>query len=283
VQIGCRLLFTSSPLHLFTCSLANLLRCERLGTCQSSEEAMTAIHQPPGPILWEETMPGGAHWSGLIRRGVTLRLTALGVGGNVSALLYNHEDRSERYNMPDTLKAQHTGYLTKGHVCYSDMGRVLCSITADTAGWNDTVCGASDDALIAAKYGVRRYQEHRNAMYRSAREGFIKELAKWGLGRRDMTASINFFSKVTADDEGKLNFQRNHAQPGDFVDLRFEMHALVVLSTSIHPLDTREAYDPQAVQLTAWRSGIAPVDDLCRNACAENQRGFVNTERYFVA
>jgi uncharacterized protein YcgI (DUF1989 family) len=44
-------------------------------------------------------------------------------------LFYNHEDRVERYNMPDTLKAQHTAFLTKGHVCYSDMGRVLCSIT----------------------------------------------------------------------------------------------------------------------------------------------------------
>jgi len=244
---------------------------------------MISTKEPPGPVLWEENMPGGAQWSGVIRRGVTLRFTALGAGANVSVLLYNHEDRTERYNMPDTLKAQHTAYLTQGHVCYSDMGRVLCSITADTAGWNDTVCGASDDELIRVKYGVKRYQEHRNSMHRSAREGFIKELAKWGLGRRDVTPNINLFSKVTADEAGKLAFQREHAKPGDFVDLRFEMHALVVLSTSIHPLDNREAYGPQAVQLTAWRSGVAPADDPCRNACAENQRGFVNTERYFAA
>jgi len=105
---------------------------------------------PPGPVLWEETMPGGMQWSGIVRRGVSLRLTALSPGANVSALFYNHEDRVERYNMADTLKAQHTVFLTKGHVCYSDMGRVLCSITADTAGWNDAVCGASDDALIVA-------------------------------------------------------------------------------------------------------------------------------------
>src|SRR5262245_48038950 len=97
---------------------------------------------PPGPVLWEETMPGGMQWSGVIRRGVTLRLMALGTETNVSALFYNYENRVERYNMPDTLKAQHTAFLTKGNVCYSDMGRVLCSITADTAGWNDTVCGA---------------------------------------------------------------------------------------------------------------------------------------------
>jgi urea carboxylase-associated protein 2 len=237
---------------------------------------------PAGHHQWEETIPGGMQWSGIVRRGVTLRLTALGAGANVSALFYNHEDRVERYNMPDTLKAQHTAFLTKGHVCYSDMGRVLCSITADTAGWNDTVCGAADDALIQAKYGVRRFQEHRNGMHRSAREGFLKELAKWGLGKRDVTANINFFSKVTADEDGKLVFHRDHAKPGDFVDLRFEMNALAVLSTCVHPLDPNPAYAPQAVRVMAWRSGAAPDGDACRNSCPENERGFINTERYFA-
>jgi urea carboxylase-associated protein 2 len=237
---------------------------------------------PPGPVLWEETMPGGMQWSGIVRRGVTLRLTAQGPGANVSALFYNHEDRVERYNMPDTLKAQHTAFLTKGHVCYSDMGRVLCSITADTAGWNDTVCGASDDALIRDKYGIKRFQENRNAMYRSAREGFLKELAKWGLGKRDVMANINFFSKVTAEEDGRLVFHRDHAAAGALVDLRFEMNALVVLSTSVHPLDSSPAYEPKAVKLTAWRSGVAPAQDLCRTSCPENIRGFANTERYFA-
>ena len=237
---------------------------------------------PWGPVLWEEVLPGGMHWSGVIRRGVTLRLTALQAGANVSALLFNFEYPTERYNMPDTLKAQHTAFLTRGHVCYSDMGRILCSITADTAGWNDTVCGATDDALIEQKYGVRRFQEHRNAMYRSAREGFLKELAKWGLGRRDVSANINFFSKVTADEDGNLVFSGQHAKPDDYLDLRFEMSGLVVLSTCVHPLDPRPAYDPKPVRMTAWRSGTAPGDDPCRNACAENQRGFINTERYFA-
>jgi hypothetical protein len=235
-----------------------------------------------GQVLWEETLPAGMHWSGVIRRGVTLRLTALQAGANVSALLFNFENPTERYNMPDTLKAQHTAFLTRGHVCYSDMGRVLCSITADTAGWNDTLCGASDDALIEQKYGVKRFQEHRNAMFRSAREGFLKELAKWGLGKRDVSANINFFSKVTADHDGALIFAPRHTKPNDYLDLRFEMSALVVLSTCVHPLDPTPEYAPMPVRMTAWRSGTAPADDPCRNACPENQRGFINTERYFA-
>ncbi len=133
---------------------------------------------PPGPVLWEETMPGGMHWSGIVRRGVTLRLTAQGPGANVSALFYNHEDRVERYNMPDTLKAQHTARLTRGDVLYSDMGRVLCSITADSLGWHDPLSGCSSAALVASRYGDARYQEHRNECYKNAYDGFVIELAK---------------------------------------------------------------------------------------------------------
>lgn len=68
----------------------------------------------PDLTLWKEELPGGAHWSGLIRRGNTLRISTLGPKANVSALFYNFDDRVERYNMPDTLKAQSTAYPRKG-------------------------------------------------------------------------------------------------------------------------------------------------------------------------
>jgi urea carboxylase-associated protein 2 len=237
---------------------------------------------PPGPVLWEDTIAAGCHWSGVVRRGVSLRLTDLEGGANCSALLYNFEEKTERYNMPDTLKAQHTAFLTQGHVCYSDMGRVLCSITRDTAGWNDTLCGLSHDDQLREQYGDKRFQEHRNAMHRSAQEGLLKEIARWGLGLRDVHASINFFSKVTAAADGGLTYHSKHSKAGDFVDLRFEMHALVALSASVHALDRRPANSPAPVKLTAWRSGVAGAEDACRNRCPENQRGFINTERYFA-
>ena len=61
-----------------------------------------------GDPLWEEDLREGSHWSGVLRRGSTLRLTDVEGGANVAALFYNYEDRLERYNMADTLKAQHT-------------------------------------------------------------------------------------------------------------------------------------------------------------------------------
>lgn len=234
-------------------------------------------------FLWEETIPGGNHWSGVLRRGTTLRLTDLEGGANVSALFYNREEKLERYNMPDTLKAQHTAFLTAGHVCYSDMGRILCSVIADTVGWHDTVCGVSDAALVARKYGAASFQTHRNDMFRSGKDGLLIELGKWGLGKRDVVANVNFFSKVTADADGALQFQPGHSKAGDTVDLRFDMDVLLVLSCAPHPLDTSPEYRPAAVKLTARHAGSAAADDLCRNACPQNQRGFINTERYYAS
>jgi urea carboxylase-associated protein 2 len=236
----------------------------------------------PDRVLWEESLPGGCHWSGILRRGNTLRLTDLSGSANVAALFFNQEEKTERYNMPDTLKAQHTAFLTTGHVCYSDMGRVLCSIPEDTCGWHDTFSGVLDAEGVRKKYGEARYQEHRNGMFRSAQDGLLVELNKWGLGRRDVGANVNFFSKATADAEGKLQFDTRHRQPGQQVDLRFEMNVLVVLSAAPHPLDPAPLYAPGPVTLTAWRSGTAGASDVCRLSCPENDRGFINTERWFL-
>jgi urea carboxylase-associated protein 2 len=237
---------------------------------------------PLASTLWSESLSPGEHWSGILRRGVSLRLTALEGGANVAAMLYNFELPCERYSMADTLKAQHTAFLTTGCVCYSDMGRILCSITADSCGWHDTFCGLSDAAMIERRYGPSRFQEQRNAFHRNGRDSMLNELGKYGLGKRDLIPNINFFSRVAVDADGALRFDTHHCRAGDYVDLRFEMNTLLVLATAPHPLDPAPHYAARPVRLDAWRSGPAPVSDACRNRCSENGRGFRNTEIMFL-
>jgi urea carboxylase-associated protein 2 len=233
-------------------------------------------------LLWEEEIVGGSHWSGVIRRGVVLRLTAGAADANVAALFFNREQPLERYNMADTLKAQHTAHLTTGFVCYTDMGRIVCSIVADSCGWHDPLCGLTDDAMIAARYGATRFQEQRNARYVSGRQAMLVELGKFGLGERDLVANINFFSKVVADERGALSLVGGNAKAGDFIDLRFEMDALVLLHAGPHPLGSGGAYAPSAISLRASRVGAPAADDPCRVRCPENTRGFINTERLYA-
>jgi urea carboxylase-associated protein 2 len=232
--------------------------------------------------VFEQDLPGGAMWSHVLKRHHTLRLVDVAGGANVGALLYNADLLLERYNMPDTLKAQHTAFVTKGRVLYSDMGRILCSVTDDTAGWHDTISGHLDAAGTVAKWGQAGYQEKRNAYHRNAHDCFLVELGKWGLGKQDLAPNLNFFSKVVADGEGKLHFVPGASRAGSHVDLRAEMNVLVVLNTCPHPFDPAAGYAPKPVKLTVFRSDPPGPDDPCRTSRPENGWGFANTERYFL-
>lgn len=234
-------------------------------------------------VLFSELVPGGGHWSYLLPRGTTLRMTALDAGANLSVVLYSAREKLERYNMPDSLKAQHTAHYTRGHVLMSDMGRALASITADSLGWHDPLGLLLDDVRMRQKYGAHRYQDARNGMHRSGRTGLLIEIGKYGLSRRDLVAPVNFFSKVSVDEEGSFHFAPDHAKAGDHVDLRMDMDVLFAFSTAPHPLDPSPTYPARKIGLALWRSGPAPKDDYCRRFRPENARALHNADMMYLA
>lgn len=235
-----------------------------------------------GFALWEETVQPGGTWSHVLKRGTALRITDVEGGANVGALFYNAENSAERYNMPDTLKVQHVARLTTGCVLYSDMGRILCSITADTAGWHDPIGGCSNAALVRSNYGESSYQSLRNDYHKNARDSFLVELGKYGLGLKDLIPNVNFFSKVAFDEAGGTHFENGNSAPGSFVELRAEMNVLTILNTCQHPLDPAPGYGPKPVLLSIRRVAAPGPDDPCRLFRPENDRGFTLTERYFL-
>jgi len=237
---------------------------------------------PNENLLFETTIPGGGMLSWIVRRHTTLRITDLVGGTNLGLMAYNAEQPLDRLNLPDTLKAQYTAKLTRGHVLMSDMGRVLFSITADSVGWHDPLGGHGNAALIERKYGKATYQEHRNAWHRNAHDNFLIELGKHGLGKRDLVANVNFFSRVDVDAEGRMHFHAGNSTAGAQVDLRAEMDVLVVLNTCQHPLDPNTVYAPKPVRLELLKTPVPEPDDFCRNFRGENQRAFILTERLFA-
>jgi len=236
----------------------------------------------PSQIRFQETVPGGANWSHVLKRGTTLRLSNPQGGANVSLICFNAEFLTERLNLPDTLKAQHTAKLTAGHCLYSDMGRILLSIPADSLGWHDPLAGHSTAKTVEKAFGEKSFQQVRNHFHRNARDNFLMELGKYGLGMRDLVMNVNFFSKVTVDAEGMFAFHPEHSAAGSWVDLRAEMNTLVVLNTCPHPLHPTGSYAPAPVDLAVYSSPPPAADDICRLSRPENTRGFELTERYFL-
>ena len=230
----------------------------------------------PREVLYEDVLPGGKHWSFVLRRGTLLRLVDEEGGANVGMLLYAPQNPLERYNAPDTLKCQHTFKLSRGHCLYSDMGRIFCSIVSDSVGWHDTVCGNSTKAIVAARWGTRTYQEHRNDWTQNGHDAFLVEGGKYGLGRRDLAANVNWFSRVVADADGAISFVPGHSKAGDHVELRFEIDTLVLLHTCPHPLDPSPEYPRHPVRYQLLAADPVAEDDPCRTSRPENERGFEN-------
>lgn len=232
-------------------------------------------------LLLEETVPGGAHASLVLKRGQSLCLTDIEGGANVSVLLLNAHEKTERLNLPDTLKCQHTARITAGHCLYSDMGRVLAAVVRDTCGWHDPIGGVSDAAEVLQKFGAGRYQELRNGFHRNGQDNLLVEMGKWGLTISDLMMTLNLFSRVDVDASGAFRFAPGNSKAGDLVELYAPMDTLVVLTAIQHPLDPSGRYAPKPVHLSLNRVDPA-VADICRTSCEENVRGFINTDRLYL-
>ena len=222
-----------------------------------------AAHQ----VIHREIIPGGWYWTARLARGQALRIVNTHATPGVSALFWNADDTSERYNQGDTVKLQWTALLTTGRVLFSDMGRVLVSITADTSGHHDALVGGSTPRGL-------------DAPARNTADNFRLAAGKHGMSRRDVPPCITFFAGLRTDDDGRLRWQDGASKPGDLVDLRAEMNVLVALSNCPHPLSPR-ASAPMPVEAVVWHPPPIASDDLCRNFGEEAERGFENTDALF--
>lgn len=171
------------------------------------------------------TVRPGLGWSGIVRRGEILRIVDLEGAQAVDFLCYSAADHDERYHAPNTLKKARTLRLTTGSSLYSDVARPIFTIVADTHGTHDTIGGCCSAPSNRMLYGAE------NAP--GCRETFLRELAKFGMGRRDIVPNVNLFCDVPVHDDYALSdtvFRPGSSRAGDHVDLRAEMDAIAIVS-----------------------------------------------------
>lgn len=216
-------------------------------------------------VLLTHTVPGGAAWSLQVAKGRTITFTAEADRANVSLLIYAAAHRTDRMNMPDTLKAQYSACIKVPMVLMSDRGVGLASVTGSSLPWHDALCGHG-----LSSYGESSYGTDRNDWRRSARTGLLSELTKHGRREADLHATVNLFSKAAIDDASGLTFVPDHAKAGDWVTLRSELDLLLVMSTAPHPLDP--TWEPAHVRVEVRPAAPVEADDPSRTFRAESAR-----------
>lgn len=226
--------------------------------------------------LFTMTMQPGGKWSAHVGRGKSITLKATGDRANVSALFFHALDPAERYNMPDTLKAQHTAFLTRGNILMTDQGKALASIMEDSVGWHDPLSGYTTREGTDEKYGKTTYQDQRNDWLRSGEENLKVELFRNNLSPRDIGVPVNFFSKVVCELDGTMNYSLQETAERS-VTIRTEMDMLLVLSNTPHPLDPSGQYPNASIVVSVADAEPVSEMDPCVLHCAENRRAFENT------
>ena len=204
-------------------------------------------------VVHDETVAPGAPWSARLRRGQVLRIVDLEGEQGVDFLCYDAADPRERYYAPNTIKKSGTLRLTEGHALYSDRGRPLFTIVADSCGRHDTIAGCCSAPSNAMLYGVEGVP--------GCRENFLAALAEHGLGWTDIVPNVNFFCAVPVYEGGGLadrTFVDAPSRPGDHVDLRAERDVLAIVSNCPQVNNPAAGGRPTPIRVQILEPGVAP-------------------------
>ena len=204
----------------------------------------------PGRIVEDRTLPAGGDWAAVVRRGQMLRIVDLEGRQAVDFLCYNAADPTERYNAADTMKVTGTIFLTSGHALYSDMGRPLFTIVADTCGRHDTIGGCCSAESNRLRYGVEGTP--------NCRDNFLRALRRVGLDKRDIVANVNWFMNVPVQADGAMAIVDGRSRPGDYVDLRAELDVLAVVSNCPQIHNPCNGGRPTPIRLLVWEPDRGP-------------------------
>ncbi len=124
------------------------------------------------------------------------------------------------------------------------MGRILFTIVDDTCGRHDTIGGC-----CSAESNQFRYKEEGTP---NCRDNFLRALADFGLGKKDIVANLNFFMNVPVEPDGGMALVEGFSAPGDIVDLRAEMDVLAVISNCPQTRNPVNAFNPTPIRLIIW-------------------------------
>ena len=182
-----------------------------------------------------------------VKAGQTLRLLDLEGNQAVDTLFFNARNPRERYDPQRTLRKQGRVYLDEGSVLYSNLGQPMLTITRDLCGRHDTLGGACAQESNTVRYALSTRYMH------SCRDNFLRASLHDGrLGKRDISANINFFMNVPVTAEGGLTFEDGLSAPGKYVELLAHMDTLVLISNCPQLNNPCNAWNPTPAQVLIW-------------------------------
>ncbi|TBC87880.1 urea carboxylase-associated family protein (plasmid) [Rhizobium leguminosarum] len=194
----------------------------------------------------EHFIPAEAPWSGIVRKGQTIRIEDSSGQQAIDTLFYRADDFAERYSNQDTMRAQGGAYIGTGTKIISNEGNVMIVMTADSCGRHDTSAGACSCESNTVRFG------HGTKYLHACRDNFVLEVTKHGMSKRDIVPNINFFMNVPIKPNGEMTIVDGISAPGDYVELVAEMDVLCVISNCPQINNPCNGFDPTPIRVLIW-------------------------------
>ena len=188
-------------------------------------------------------VPAEKPWSGLVRKGQTIRIIDSEGQQAVDTLFYNADDFAERYSGQDTLRVNGNAYVGLGTKIVSNEGNVMLVVTADSCGRHDTSAGACSCESNTVRFG------HDTKYLHACRDNFVLEVSKHGMSKRDIVPNINFFMNVPIEPSGQMTIVDGLSAPGDHVELVAEMDVLCVISNCPQVNNPCNGFNPTPIRV----------------------------------
>jgi len=201
---------------------------------------------PACATLVDEVVAARKPWGGRIRQGQVLRITDLEGQQAVDFLCYDAADPRDRYCATNTIKVQGSIYVERGTVLYSDAGRALMTVIADTVGRHDTIYGCCSNPNNLLRYGVETTE--------SCYSNFAAILATFGLDASAIVSNVNFFMSVPVAKDGSAGVATSELRPGSYVELRAERDVIAVLSNCPQMHNPCNGYNPTPIKVSIFQA-----------------------------
>ena len=212
-------------------------RRDNAGTSATS----TYLPLAGGEVLSEEVVAPRAPWSRVLRKGQTLTIVDIAGNQAVDTLFYDATNTALKYSASATVAAQGSIFLTTGSVLRDQFGGALVEIVADEVGNHDTLGGACSQESNTLRYGHQTKHQH------GCVENFLREGARYGLGKADLNPNVNFFMNVPVDADGTLGIVDGLSGPGKRVAMTARRDTLVLVSNCPQINNPCNGFDPTEV------------------------------------
>lgn len=207
--------------------------------------ATTPADAPPGRILREDVIPPKEYLGVPLYKGQVIRIIDLEGQQVPDVVFYNLHDPKEKLSTNNTMLILKKWRVTTGDPLFSDEGREMVTIVADTVGVHHLSGGCCNEPANWRRYGVRGT--------RNCRSNLALAAAELGITEKEVPGVIAPFMKVVRYEDGRYEIELPPSKPGDYIDFRAEMDVFVAISNCPQDKNPCNGFNPTALKTIVYQ------------------------------